>query len=654
MISQAERGFGRLQLGNVLSADGRTLRDAGERRGVGEDVHAAVGIGIDLKALRAGGDLKFQSADEGLLVGPGDHGDAELGVAGVGGDALADEVGVLIGGVSGRGREGWKRAADVGLRETLGVGFKTDRQDGLAAGKIEQRTGRAEIGVEHRVLVETGPLAVVALDRRWVSDRIDERVDHARPEQRGVAAEDGVVGEIHQAVTDFLRRDGIVGVGGEAPLAGELDQGADDSAGHLIAHVVIRRLVVGDRQRDEDVFAKRIGRRVAGDGKLIGSVAERHPFGLEGRAAVEGKVGEKTDPRIELVIDAGHQGLFAGDVGERAFVAAPDAGGEVEIVAAGVGEEAGIAGGRGGRGRGVVGDVREARAEGLAGGLERERDGLRVGKAVYGAVVQDDVGRGAAGEGARGGVECGGTVGEGALEVLFDKRAVLHAERFAVAVAAADCDVGAAAKREAVDGADGANRRIGVEGVLIRGADLAASVVALEDDVDDTADGGATVDGGRAAGEHLDAIDRGQRDTVNVGLKRRAAIREVRCAHAIDENQRLRGSEAAEVDRAGGTELVAEAAGVDLGVGFDDGVLREAIAEHVVEIGFAGIFDLLAPDDVIGLDVVYPARDVHVGIGERHGLFVEDLELGHHGHGVFVGGARRGGGRRGLCECGER
>ena len=339
-----------MQLGNVLSADGRTLRDPGERRGVGEDVHAAVGIGIDLKALRAGGDLKFQGADEGFLVGPGDDGDAELGVTGVGGDALADEVGVLIGGVSGRGREGRKGAADVGLRETLGVGFKTDRQDGLAARKIEQRTGRADVGVEHRVLVETGPLAVVAFDRRWVCDRIDERVDHARPEQRGVAAEDGVVGEVHQAVTDFLRRDGIVGVGGEAPLAGELDQGADDSAGHLIAYVVIRRLVVGDRQRDEDVFAKRIGRRVAGDGKLIGPVAERHPFGLEGRAAVEGKVGEKADLRVELVVDAGHEGLFARDVGERAFVAAPDTGGEVEIVAAGVGEEAGVAR-RGGRRR---------------------------------------------------------------------------------------------------------------------------------------------------------------------------------------------------------------------------------------------------------------------------------------------------------------
>ena len=102
-------------------------------------------------------------------------------------------------------------------------------------------------------------------------------------------------------------------------------------------------------------------------------------------------------------------------------------------------------------------------------------------------------------------------------------------------------------------------------------------------------DGGATVDGGGAAGEHLDAIDRGQRDAVDVGLKRRTAIREIGRAHAVDQNQRLRGSEAAEVDRAGGTELVAEAAGVDLGVGFDDGVLREAIAEHVVEIGFAGV-----------------------------------------------------------------
>ena len=575
-------------------------------------------------------------------------------MTGVGGDALADKVGVLVGGIGRRRREGRKRAADVGLREAFSVDFGADGQDRTTAGEIEQRTGGADVGVKHRVLVVARPLAVVAVHCGRIRDRVDERVDHARPEQRGVAAERCVVGEVHQAVTDFLRRDGIVGVGSEAPFAGELDQGADDSAGHLIAYVVRRRLVVGDRQRDEDVFAKRISRRVAGDGKLIGSVAERHPFGLEGRAAVEGEVGEEADLRVELVVDAGHEGLFAGDVGERAFVTAPHARREIEIVAAGVGEEAGIARRGGRRRRRARGNGREAGVQRLAGRLERERDGLRVGKAVYGAVVQDDVGGGPTVESRGGGVERGGAVGDGALEVLLEKRAIFQAERFAVAVAAADCDVRAAAKRETVDGAEGANGGIGIEGVLIRGADLAAGVVALEDDVDDTADGGATVDGGRAAGEHLDAIDRGQRDTVNVGLKRRAAIREVRCAHAIDENQRLRGSEAAEVDRAGGTELVAEAAGVDLGVGFDDGVLREAIAEHVVEIGFAGIFDLLAPDDVIGLDVVYPARDVHVGIGERHGLFVEDLEFGHHGDGVFVGGARRGGGWRGLCECGER
>ena len=413
-------------------------------------------------------------------------------------------------------------------------------------------------------------------------------------------------------------------------------------------------MVVGDRQRDEDVFAKRISRRVAGDGKLIGSVAERHPFGLEGRAAVEGEVGEEADLRIELVIDAGHEGLFAGDVGERAFVAAPDAGGEVEIVAAGVGEEAGVARRGGRRRRRAVGDGREAGVQRLAGRLERERDGLRVGKAVYGAVVQDDVGGGPTVESRGGGVERGGAVGDGALEILLEKRAILQAERFAVAVAAADGDVRAAAKREAVDGADGANRRIGIEGVLVRGADLAAGVVALEDDVDDTADGGAAVDRGGAAGKHLDAIDRGQRDAVDVGLERRAAIREVGRAHAIDQNQRLRGTEAAEVDGTGGAELVGERARVNLGVGFDDGVLGEAITEDVVEIGFAGIFDLLAPDDIIGLDIIYPARDIHVGIGERHGLFFMDLEFGHDGHGVLVGVARRGGGRRGLCECGER
>ncbi len=317
----------------------------------------------------------------------------------------------------------------------------------------------------------------------------------------------------------------------------------------------MRRLVLGHRDGNENVFAKRIGGRVAGDGELVGAVADRHPLRLEGGAAVEREIGEETDLRRELVIDARHQRLFARNLRERALVAAPDAGSEVEIVAAGVGEQAGVAGGDGRGGGGAGGNVREARAERLAGGLEREGLGLRVSEAVYGGVIEDDIGRGSAGEGCGVGVEGGGCVGHGAIEVVDEEWAVLHAEGFSIAVAAAKGDVSLGAKGEAVDGVDGADRGVGIERVLVGGADLAASVAAFENDVDHASDGGAAVDGRGTAGKNLDAVDGGERNAVDVGLEGGAPVGEIGGPHAVNEDERLRGTEAPQVDGAGGAHL---------------------------------------------------------------------------------------------------
>jgi hypothetical protein len=267
-------------------------------------------------------------------------------------------------------------------------------------------------------------------------------IDGAVEEEALVAAEGGGVGEIAEAVGHLLLGDGVVHVGGEAPLAGKLEQTAEDAAGGGVGDVVVRGLVDRHGNGDEDILAKRIVGGVAGDGELVGAVADGHPLGLERLVAVEGEVGEETELRRELVVDAAHERLFARDLCERALVAAPDAGGEIEIVLAGVGEEAGGERGGGRGGGGAVRDVSEAGAERLAGGLEGEGDGLGVGEAVYGGLLRTMLGVGAGGEGGGVGIERGGGVGDGALEVVEEERAVLHAQRFAVAVAAAEGDVG--------------------------------------------------------------------------------------------------------------------------------------------------------------------------------------------------------------------
>lgn len=78
--------------------------------------------------------------------------------------------------------------------------------------------------------------------------------------------------------------------------------------------------------------------------------------------------------------------------------------------------------------------------------------------------------------------------------------------------------------------------------------------------------------------------------------------------------------------------------------------MGEAVAQDLVEIGLAGIFDLFATDDVVGLDVINPARDVHVGIGKRDVFLVVDLEFRHERHGVLDGFFWRDGGRSGLSK----
>lgn len=184
----------------------------------------------------------------------------------------------------------------------------------------------------------------------------------------------------------------------------------------------------------------------------------------------------------------------------------------------------------------------------MAGRLECERDGLGIGETIHGAIIKYDIRRGTTIERVAGGIKRVRAVCDGLPEIPLKERAVFQAKRLGVAVAAADRDVRATTEGEAIDATERANRRIGIEGVLVGGADLTASVAALEDDVDDAADRGSAVDSGSAAGQYFDTINRGERDAVHVGLKRPATIGEIGRTHPVDQNQRLRGAESAQVD----------------------------------------------------------------------------------------------------------
>ena len=120
-------------------------------------------------------------------------------------------------------------------------------------------------------------------------------------------------------------------------------------------------------------------------------------------------------------------------------------------------------------------------------------------------------------------------------------------------------------------------------------ADLGAVVALAEDDVDHSGDGVRSIDRRGAVLQHLDALDRGVGDGVQVG--RRVCARAARNhAAAVDEHQRAGRAEAAECDADRAVVPV-----VHLRV---DGValLRQRL-EEIADGDAAGGLDLIAADD---------------------------------------------------------
>src|SRR5690606_14588685 len=85
-------------------------------------------------------------------------------------------------------------------------------------------------------------------------------------------------------------------------------------------------------------------------------------------------------------------------------------------------------------------------------------------------------------------------------------------------------------------------------GLAVAVTQLGAVEVLAQDDVDHAADGVGAVHRRSAVGQDLDALDRGQRDGVDVGA-RGGRHRVGRGATAVDQHEGTAGAEAAQVDR---------------------------------------------------------------------------------------------------------
>jgi hypothetical protein len=80
---------------------------------------------------------------------------------------------------------------------------------------------------------------------------------------------------------------------------------------------------------------------------------------------------------------------------------------------------------------------------------------------------------------------------------------------------------------------------------LVADAHLAAAVAALRDDVDDAAHGICAEDGARAIQQHLDALDGGERDAIEVEAVAAAGLVVLRGPLTVDQQERGSGRGAA-------------------------------------------------------------------------------------------------------------
>ncbi len=125
-----------------------------------------------------------------------------------------------------------------------------------------------------------------------------------------------------------------------------------------------------------------------------------------------------------------------------------------------------------------------------------------------------------------------------------------------------------------------------------RGGGVEAAIVPAQDEVDHAADGVGAVDGRGAVAQHFDAVDRRQRDRVQVD--RLAVEGVVGEPPAIEQHQRRSRTQPAQVG-GGQARLVAAADGLR---GVDGIDVRRHALEQLLDGGHAAPFDLLAGDDL--------------------------------------------------------
>src|SRR5262249_2121814 len=164
--------------------------------------------------------------------------------------------------------------------------------------------------------------------------------------------------------------------------------------------------------------------------------------------------------------------------------------------------------------------------------------------------------------------------------------------------------------------------RVAVPGDAVLGGGLGAVVLLAGDDVDDAGDRVRAVDRRAAVLQHLDALDGGRRDRVEIDAGRGAEAARHH-ALAVHEDERARDAEAAEVDAGRAVGAVGRAAVVELEVR-RVALLGHAL-EEVTEGELAAVLPLLPRHDGDrrgGVEVLA----AEAGAGDDDGL---DVAFGH-------------------------
>ena len=221
----------------------------------------------------------------------------------------------------------------------------------------------------------------------------------------------------------------------------------------------------------------------------------------------------------------------------------------------------------------------------------------------------------------------------------------------AIAVFDAEVDEAVVAEFEAVVQAAVQHGAVAFAGLAGLEEDLGFLGLLLQHDVDDAGDGVGTVLRRGAVAQHFDALDRGDRDGVDVGTGRAAGDgllhvhqRLLVAALAVDQHQHLIGSEGAQGGRAQDVGAVADGGAREVEAGFQH-------LQELAQLAGAGALELLAVDHVDrccgvgGGAVLRAAAEDGDGVELAGGFLIRRRVLGECRQGQRQGNGERDGAR---------